>query len=69
MPIGPMTPLPGSSSIAAAGYDPETQTLDIEFTSGQSYTYPGVPQDVYDGLMSADSPGKFFHSNIKGIYG
>lgn len=64
-----MTPVPGSSSIAAAGYDADTRTLEIEFTSGQGYTYQNVPQDIYDGLISADSAGKFFHSQIKGMYG
>ncbi len=58
-----------SSAIASAGYDEETRQLEIEFTSGRSYTFDNVPKDVFDGLVNADSPGRFFASNIKGVYG
>lgn len=63
-----MTAIPGSSSIAAAGWDPDTGVLEIQFTSGKTYTYQDVPQEIYDGLMSADSAGQYFHSSIKGVY-
>jgi hypothetical protein len=69
------TPMPrreesfGSSAIGSAGYDDDTQTLDITFTSGQTYTFSNVPPDVFDALVSAPSPGRFYHQHIKGIYG
>lgn len=57
-----------STSIASIGYDPDTQTLEVEFNNGNVYQYFDVPQVVYDSFISADSHGKFLNSNIKGIY-
>lgn len=57
-----------SSNLAAVGYDPETQTLAVEFRSGGTYEYYDVPQQVFDGLLSAASHGQYFQSNIRGSY-
>ena len=57
-----------SSNLAAVGYDPETQTLAIEFQSGGTYEYYDVPQQVFDGLLSTGSLGQYFQSNIRGSY-
>jgi hypothetical protein len=57
-----------SSSIAAAGYDPDTRRLEIEFVSGRSYTHEDVPPEVYESLLSAPSPGRFYNQSIKGVY-
>lgn len=54
-----------SSSLSSVGYDSENAILEIEFKSGGIYQYSGVPQDVYDGLMNAESKGKYFHQYIK----
>ncbi len=54
-----------SSNLASVGYDATSSTLEIEFHSGGIYQYDGVPQEIYDGLLSADSKGKYFHRNIK----
>lgn len=54
--------------INSIGYDPEAQTLDVEFKTGATYTYGGVPQSEYDNLMSAQSVGKYFAANIKNVY-
>ena len=61
------TPL-SSSNLASAGYDDESQTLEIEFHSGGTYQYFDVPRTIYDGLLSADSAGRFFHQQIRGIF-
>jgi hypothetical protein len=58
----------GSSMITRAGYDPQTETMEIQFTSGQTYTYEAVPISVFNGLISASSPGKFYHTNIKDAF-
>jgi len=42
--------------------------LKITFTSGRTYVYNDVPQDVVDGLASAESPGRYFSSSIKDTY-
>lgn len=54
--------------INAVGYDPESQTLDVEFSNGRSYSYGGVPQSTFDAMMGAQSVGKFFIANVKNVY-
>jgi hypothetical protein len=58
-----------SSNLRSVGYDPETQTMGIEFKSGGVYRYDGVPPALHAGLMGASSHGSYFHENIKGQYG
>jgi hypothetical protein len=59
-----MTPV-NSSNIGSIGYDPETATLRIQFVKGGIYDYQGVPQDVYEGLLSSGSKGNFVNEFIK----
>ena len=58
-----------SSNIMSIGYDPDNMVLEVEFKTGAVYRYYDVPQSVYDGLMSADSHGKYLDVYIqKGGY-
>lgn len=57
-----------SSHIAAIGYDPDSEALEIEFNSGAVYSYSGVPLGEYEGFMNADSKGTYLRANIKGRY-
>lgn len=57
-----------STALASAEYDDETQTLDVTFRNGRSYTFENVPETVFEGLRHAPSPGSYFTSNIKGAY-
>ena len=61
-------PIPNSSALGGAGYDPETQTLEIVFRNGSSATYNGVPAEEFENLMNADSPGKYYTANIRGQF-
>lgn len=54
-----------SSNLRSVGYDPQTQTLEIEFNSGGIYQYFNVPSSVHQELMSAGSHGKYFQRNIR----
>lgn len=54
-----------SSNIASIGYDPENMILEIEFLNGSVYQYYDVPQSIYEGLMAADSHGKYLSAYIK----
>lgn len=54
-----------SSNLSSVGYDPGSQTLEIEFLSGGIYQYFGVPASTYHGLMSAASNGSYFATWIK----
>lgn len=49
----------------SAGYDPETLTLEIEFTGGAIYQYLNVPEEFYLGLMKAESKGQYLNFVIK----
>lgn len=57
-----------SSNIRSFGYDTDNQILEIEFNSGAVYQYANVPNGEYEGLLNADSKGKYFHANIKNRY-
>ena len=57
-----------SSSLKSVGYDPRSQTLEIEFETGRTYQYFNVPESIYQALMSAGSHGQYFNQNIKGSY-
>jgi hypothetical protein len=50
------------------GYDPDTQTLEVEFHKGGIYQYYGVPSLMYEGVITASSVGKFFNANIKSVF-
>lgn len=54
--------------MTSIGYDPETRQMEIEFIRGGLYRYFNVPEEVYQGLKDAGSPGQFFDSDIKGSY-
>jgi hypothetical protein len=57
-----------SSNLAEVGYDPDLETLEVQFKSGGIYQYFNVPAFMYERLMSADSLGRFFNTEIKGHY-
>ena len=57
-----------SSNLASADYSPETRAMTIHFKSGGVYTYADVDESVYDGLLSAASPGKYFADQIKDTF-
>ncbi|WP_273660229.1 KTSC domain-containing protein, partial [Pseudomonas aeruginosa] len=54
----------GSSNLASIGYDPSTETLEIEFLNGRVYEYYGVPETIYTDLMGASSLGIYFRDHI-----
>lgn len=54
-----------SSNLASVGYDPQSQTLEVEFQDGSVYQYYNVPQGIFDALMSAPSKGQFLAYQIK----
>ena len=57
-----------SSNVQAIGYDPETQTLEVEFHGGSVYQYYGVPDHMHEQIMRAPSKGGFLNSYIKNGY-
>jgi KTSC domain len=57
-----------SAALSFAEYDTDSEQLEITFTSGKSYTFERVPQNIFEALRDAGSPGSYFHQNIKGRY-
>jgi hypothetical protein len=57
-----------SSNIDRVGYDSDSNTLRIEFRSGGTYDYFGVPESVFDNLKSAFSVGGYHAREIKNNY-
>jgi hypothetical protein len=55
-----------SSAIRAIGYD--GYTLAVEFHNSGVYDHPGVPSEVYAGLMAASSKGAYYNRHIRGRY-
>lgn len=60
----PRTPIK-SSHIKAIGYDTNTHHLQVEFSAGPIYDYPGVKPATHMGLMQAKSKGTFLAEAIK----
>ena len=56
-----------SSNINSIGYDESSSILEVEFKNGL-YQYFGVPEHIYDELMSADSQGVYLNANVKGVF-
>lgn len=57
-----------SSNISSLGYDPTSETLEVEFSSGSIYQYYNVGEALYDQLMAAPSKGQFLNTYIKNAY-
>ena len=58
-----------STAIRRAEYDPPSLVLELWFVeSGGPYSYYGVPQHVYDGLLRASSKGTYFNDHIREQY-
>lgn len=66
-----------SSQIWAAGYDPETKTLRVQFTRhsrdgkqrrlhpAKTAEYSDVTPEVFEELCKTQSPGRYFAASVK----
>lgn len=59
---------PGSAHISHLQYDPDKLYLSVRFQNDSSYTFAGVPPQVFASMTRAPSSGKFFHNVIKRHY-
>ncbi|MHC2390878.1 hypothetical protein ACVMFA_009479 [Bradyrhizobium liaoningense] len=57
-----------STNLASVGYNPTSETLEVEFKNGLVYEYYNVPQFLYDQLMQAPSVGSFFNAEIRNSF-
>ena len=57
-----------STNLSRIRYDDSKNILEIEFEGGRVYQFFDVPKQVFEGLLNAESKGKFFREQIKGHY-
>lgn len=57
-----------STNVLASRYDPDRETLEVEFIRGGIYTYFDVPQGLAAAMEATDSPGTFVHRHLKGRF-
>lgn len=53
------------TELTSVGYNPRIFVLELEFVDGSIRTYFNVPNDVFEGLMSAESHSTFYEIYIK----
>jgi hypothetical protein len=53
-----------SSMLRRVRYDPKNGFLDVVFRTGEKYRCKDVPPDEYNGLMNAESHGKYMQIRI-----
>lgn len=58
-----------SSNIISAGYNPATQTLEVEFKGGVVWQYMHFPKEMWYEFLGAPSQGKYFNSQIRPRFG
>lgn len=54
-----------SREISSVGYDPDSALLEVEFKQGSIYVIQDVPKRVYENLVTARSPGTYYHRHIR----
>lgn len=54
-----------SSLLTSVGYDSDKELLEVELQDGNVYQYRGVPEETYQGLLNADSIGRYFNHHIR----
>jgi len=57
-----------SSYIKEVGYDEGKQELRIKFKNGVIWKYFDVPAKAHVSLLLAESTGKYFAAEIKGVF-
>jgi hypothetical protein len=58
-----------SSTVCKSIYEYSSGNLIVEFKSGASYIFYGVPRQTYDEFSTSDSIGKSFNQLIKPLNG
>jgi hypothetical protein len=53
-----------SSNVKSIAYDGASQSLQVEFHSGSTYTYQSVPPQIHEQLMAAPSKSAYIRNAI-----
>jgi len=62
------TAVENSSLFKSVGYDPASETLEVEFSRGAIYQYSGVTAQDWNEFCRAESKGKHFSEHIRGKF-
>jgi hypothetical protein len=57
-----------STLLASVTYVTGESQLRLEFCDGAIYVYLAVPEDIYNGLLAADSKGSYFNRHIRNCF-
>ena len=57
-----------SSYIQGVGYNEAKQELQVKFKNGVIWKYFDVPEGAHVSLLLAESTGKYFAAEIKGVF-
>jgi hypothetical protein len=57
-----------SSQLKSVGFDAESGILEVEFNGGGIYRYLSVTKETHQGLMEAQSIGKYFGQQVRGKF-
>jgi hypothetical protein len=57
-----------SSALAKVAYDNQRAIFQVEFRDGAVYQYLGVPGDIYQALLQANSKGDYFNRHIRSSF-
>ena len=57
-----------SKVFASVGYEPESEVLELEFSSGRIYRYMGVSAETHAWFMRSAEKGGFFNRMIDGKF-
>jgi hypothetical protein len=57
-----------AETLHSIGYDPDTELLELEFTSGDIYDYQKVKPYLYMGLMNSNTKDAYFNNYIRNNY-
>ena len=57
-----------STNISSIGYDPQSATLEVEFTTGNVYQYFNVPEHLHQQFLNSSSRGQFLNEHIRYNY-
>ena len=58
-----------STLVEEAYYNDRNQQLAVVLSNGWGYTYSGVPFSQWQAFVNATSPGGFYNTSIKRLYG
>jgi hypothetical protein len=57
-----------SSVIGRVQYNATARILEVTFKKGRRYSYFGVPEQEYRGLLRASSKGAYYNARIRDRY-